>query len=106
MKRAIISLFTVALLSTSMVTALPLDWVQAIAVNDDEMDRTGRTDQPMDNRVLDRTGMDDNRVDRTTGYPPRTVAETDADDDTSWGWLGLLGLLGLLGRRRREERDK
>jgi MYXO-CTERM domain-containing protein len=27
---------------------------------------------------------------------------TEDDDDTDWGWIGLLGLAGLLGLRRRD----
>ncbi|HEX7181068.1 MAG TPA: WGxxGxxG family protein [Thermoanaerobaculia bacterium] len=30
-----------------------------------------------------------------------TYAETDRDNETDWGWIGLLGLAGLLGLRKR-----
>jgi MYXO-CTERM domain-containing protein len=33
----------------------------------------------------------------------RQAADTRADDDFDWGWVGLLGLLGLAGLRRHEE---
>jgi len=32
----------------------------------------------------------------------QTTSQTDTDDDTDWGWVGLLGLAGLLGLRRRD----
>lgn len=36
------------------------------------------------------------------GNNMRGVTNTNDDNDTDWGWIGLAGLLGLLGLRRRE----
>jgi MYXO-CTERM domain-containing protein len=48
---------------------------------------------------------DDNMGNRM-GDNMRRIANTAADDDTDWGWIGLAGLLGLLGLRRRDDRNK
>jgi MYXO-CTERM domain-containing protein len=39
----------------------------------------------------------------TTNQPGTTTTETDNDNGTDWGWLGLLGLAGLFGLTGRKK---